>query len=305
MDRNEVRVELRDIEIFLALAEELHFGRTAERLHVSQARVSQAIKKQERRIGAPLFDRTSRRVRITPAGEHLYRELSAGYRQIMDGIEAVSAAARGTSGTLTLGAMGPQAWMIQKVVELFQTRYPAARIRHRDINPIDPLSLLRSGEIDLGLLWLPIREPGLTVGPVTHTSALMLMVADTHPFAGRESVCLEDFGDCTFISPKSAVPAYVEEVFQPSHTPAGRPIRRGPQVASWHDQLTAVSSGQAVAATVAEAARFYPWPNLVYVPVRDAPPCRWALVWRTANAGPLLLAFAQTVRDLDTTDAQE
>ncbi|NED58861.1 LysR family transcriptional regulator, partial [Micromonospora aurantiaca] len=85
-------MELRDIEIFLALAEELHFGRTAERLHISQARVSQAIKKQERRIGAPLFDRTSRRVRITPAGEHLYRELSAGYRQIMDGIEAVSAA---------------------------------------------------------------------------------------------------------------------------------------------------------------------------------------------------------------------
>ncbi|WP_192759779.1 LysR family transcriptional regulator [Actinomadura algeriensis] len=292
-------MELRDIEIFLTLVEELHFGRTAERLHISQARVSQVIRKQERRIGAPLFDRTSRSVRVTPAGEHLYRELGAGYRQIMDGIEAVSSAARGTSGTLTLGAMGPQALMIHEAVESFRTRYPAARIRHRDINPIDPLPLLRSGEIDLGLLWLPIREPDLTVGPVTHTSALMLMVADTHPYADRESVCLEDFGDCTFITPKSAVPAYIEEVFQPSHTPAGRPVRRGPQIANWHDLLTTVSSGQAVGATVAEAARFYPWPNLVFVPVRDAPPCRWALVWRTANETPLLRAFAQTVRDLD------
>ena len=59
-------MELRDIEVFLTLAEELHFGRTAERLHVTPARVSQAIKKQERAIGAALFERTSRVVRLTP-----------------------------------------------------------------------------------------------------------------------------------------------------------------------------------------------------------------------------------------------
>ncbi|WP_262403644.1 hypothetical protein [Actinomadura sp. CNU-125] len=55
---------------------------------------------------------------------------------------------------------------------------------------------------------------------------------------------------------------------------------------------------------MAEAACFYPWPNLVFVPVRDAPPCRWALVWRTANETLLLRAFAQTVRDLDEANAQ-
>lgn len=68
-DRNGIgdRVELRDIEIFLTLAEELHFGRSAERLRVSPARVSQAIKKQERAIGAQLFERTSRQVRLTPS----------------------------------------------------------------------------------------------------------------------------------------------------------------------------------------------------------------------------------------------
>ncbi|MBE1592110.1 LysR family transcriptional regulator [Nonomuraea angiospora] len=73
-------VELRDIEIFLTLAEELHFSRTAERLHITQARVSQAIKKQERSIGAALFERSSRQVRLTPLGEQLHRDLSAGYR---------------------------------------------------------------------------------------------------------------------------------------------------------------------------------------------------------------------------------
>ena len=79
-------MELRDIEIFLTLAEELHFGRTAERLHVSAPRVSQAIAKQERRIGAPLFERTSRRVTLTPLGEQLRADLEAGYRRILEGV---------------------------------------------------------------------------------------------------------------------------------------------------------------------------------------------------------------------------
>lgn len=69
------RMELRDIEIFLTLAEELHFGRSAERLHVSPARVSQAIKKQERAIGAQLFERTSHHVRMAPVGEVLLQRL--------------------------------------------------------------------------------------------------------------------------------------------------------------------------------------------------------------------------------------
>jgi hypothetical protein len=81
-------VELRDIEIFLRLAEELHFGQTAERLHVSQARVSQAIKAQERRIGGALFDRTSRAVVLTPLGQQLREDLRAGYDTIRRGVTA-------------------------------------------------------------------------------------------------------------------------------------------------------------------------------------------------------------------------
>ena len=70
-------MELRDIEIFLTLAEELHFTRTAERLHVTQARVSQAIKKQERRIGAALFERNNRQVALTPIGQQLFDDIRA------------------------------------------------------------------------------------------------------------------------------------------------------------------------------------------------------------------------------------
>ncbi len=96
-------MELRDIEIFLALAEELHFGRTAERLHVTSSRVSHAIKQQERRIGTALFERTSRTVRLTPAGEQLYQILRPAYEGIIDGIEKISVSVGESGGTLTLG----------------------------------------------------------------------------------------------------------------------------------------------------------------------------------------------------------
>ncbi|MDG4820818.1 LysR family transcriptional regulator [Asanoa sp. WMMD1127] len=283
-------IELRDIEIFLTLAEELHFARTAERLRISPARVSQSIAKQERRIGGVLFERTTRAVRLSPLGEQLHREVSGGYRQIIEGFDTVSAAATGISGTLTLGAMGPQPTMISHVVEQFQSRHPAARLRYQEIQPTAPLHALRSGEIDIALVWLPVHEPEISVGPVTHSSPLMLMVNASHPLAGRDTVCLEDLGDCVVLT-GTDVPASMEQTFNPFHTPSGRPIRRGPKVSGWHEELSVIAAGQAVTVVASEAARFYPWPNITYVPVRDAEPCRWALVWRTTAETPLIRAM--------------
>lgn len=291
-------MELRDIEIFLALAEELHFGRTAERLHITPSRVSHAIKKQERRIGAPLFERTSRTVSLTPAGERLYQTLRPAYQQLIDGIDDVSASVREAGGTLVLGTMGVQGWMVNDILERFRTRHPAVQFVHRDLNPVDPLTPLRSGEIDLAHLWLPIREPDITIGPTTHTSPIVIAMAPTHPYAGRTSLCLEDYGDLTFVAHQSAsLTASMEETFQPFRTPSGRLITRGPTVSTWDDELKVAAAGQAVIACPAEAARYYPWPNLVYIPVRDAPPCRWAFAWHTSNANPLIRTFIEAATD--------
>ena len=83
-------MELREIEIFLILAEELHFGRAAQRLHVSQARVSQAISQQERRLGGALFDRANRRqIRLTPLGRQLCDDLRPVYAGLRDSLDRV------------------------------------------------------------------------------------------------------------------------------------------------------------------------------------------------------------------------
>lgn len=290
-------MELRDIEIFLAVAEELHFGRAAERLRVTPARVSQSIKKQERRIGAPLFDRTTRTVRLTPLGEQLRRDLSNGYQRIIAGIDAAKVIARGTSGVLTLGTMGAMARAISNVTDLFRRRYPGVELRFREIHPADPFTPLRSGEVDVGVLWLPVRETDLTVGPVLRSSPVMVMAARTHPLAAPDSVTLEDLGDHVVLGPAGPIPAYMEDSLVPFRTPSGRLVRRGPRVNTFQEVLTTVAAGHAVALTQAEAADYYQWPDIRYVPIRDAEPSRWALVWRTGAEKPLVHAFAQAAGD--------
>jgi DNA-binding transcriptional LysR family regulator len=291
-------MELRDIEIFLTLAEELHFGRTAERLHVSQARVSQAIKKQERRIGTPLFERTSRHVALTSIGESLARELAIGYERIQSAVDAATAAARGTTGSLTLGTMGALAEAIDAVIRSFRARHPSCELHYRELHSGGAFESLRCGEVDIAILWLPIREPDFTVGPVVRTGRLVLMTSVDHPLARRESVRMEHLGD--HVVPQASIPhpRYWEEALAPFHTPGGRPIRRGPIVATWQESLTRVAAGECVLPIQAEAAVYYPWPGIVYLPIEDAPTYEWALIWRTTSETPLIRAFEQAARDV-------
>ncbi|WP_245642572.1 LysR family transcriptional regulator, partial [Nonomuraea candida] len=123
------QVELRDIEIFLTLAEELHFGRTAQRLHVTQARVSQTIKKQERRIGAALFDRDNRNVALTPIGRQLYEDLRPMYRGLREGIERAVRAAQGTTGVLRLGMVGHNPQDLRPLFDAFRARHPGCDLQ--------------------------------------------------------------------------------------------------------------------------------------------------------------------------------
>ncbi|MEU6443816.1 LysR family transcriptional regulator [Streptomyces sp. NPDC047046] len=188
-------MELRDIEIFLTLAEELHFGRTASRLYVSQARVSQAIKAQERRIGGSLFERTSRSVRLTPLGERLAVDLRVGYEGIQRALAEATAVAGQVRGTLTVGVMGALGHELGSVAAAFTARHPDCRVEFREVHFSEPFTALRQGTVDTVLLWLPVREPDVTVGPVVLTEGRVLAVATQHPLAGRTDVELEDLGD--------------------------------------------------------------------------------------------------------------
>ncbi|MFD9124088.1 LysR family transcriptional regulator [Kitasatospora sp. NPDC059571] len=143
-------MELRDIEIFLALAEELHFGRTAERLHITPPWVSHAIKKQERRIGAPLFERTSRTVRLTALGSQLRNDLLPARLQIQQALDRAVAEARGITGPLRIGYSTPWcADLVLRAAEIFRGRHGGCTVQHHEVQFDDLLGLLRRGEPDV------------------------------------------------------------------------------------------------------------------------------------------------------------
>ncbi|HUR06384.1 MAG TPA: LysR family transcriptional regulator [Nonomuraea sp.] len=288
-------MELRDIEIFLTLAEELHFGRTAERLHVSPARISQAIKKQERGLGAALFERTSRQVSLTPAGRQFRDDLLPGYRQIQEAIAKATAVGRGITGTLRVGFSA--AWcgnLIVKAADAFKARHPDCDIQIQELPLHVGFAPLRARELDLQLTELPADEPGITTGPTVFSIPRALVVPAGHPFAGRSSVSLEDLAHVqliTIIGP----PQYWLDFHLPSHTPAGKPIPRGPETVAWQEVLSLVSAGKGVCPTSALAADYYSRPDLAFVPFHDAPPMDYALLWPATGQTPKVHAFVQTL----------
>jgi DNA-binding transcriptional LysR family regulator len=291
-------VELRDIEIFLTLAEELHFGRTAERLHVTPARVSQAIKKQERTIGAELFERTSRVVRLTPVGEQLREELQVGYRQIRNAIGGVAAAARGVSGTVRVGFSGP--WcgdLVVKAAEAFRDRHPACAVQIVERLLADRFGPLRAGEIDLQLTEFPADEPDIVNGPILFRERRALQVPLGHPLAARESVTLEDYGDCEVIV-LANVPDYFVDHHVPRRTPSGRPIRRGLAAISFQEVQSLIAAGRGVQPVSLRAAVYHSRPDTVIVPFDDAPPIEYGFTWLTGGDTAKIQAFVRTVLDV-------
>ncbi|GAA3017879.1 LysR family transcriptional regulator [Streptosporangium longisporum] len=290
-------MELRDIEIFLTLAEELHFGRTAERLGVSQARVSQAVGRQERRLGVVLFDRTSRRVTLTPVGRRLREDLQQALDLLRAGLARAEAAGLG-SQTLRLGVFGHAGHELRPLVDAFRTRHPGIDVRFGEINGSDPFTALRTGDHDAHVLWLPVAEPDLTVGPVVFTAGRVLAVPADHPLAGRGTASLEDLADNHVVDLGPDAPAYWVESMVPTRTPLGRRVPRGPAARTFHEILSLVAAGDCVHPLGEVAARYNNPPGVVFLPLRDAPVLRWALTWRSAADGPALRALARTAADL-------
>ncbi len=291
-------MERQELETFLTLAEELHFGRTAERLLLSQARVSQTVKKLERKIGAPLFERTSRVVRMSPLGQQLYEDVAPLHAQLEAAVARAKDTARGVEGELNVGFLGSGAGSLTApLLATFRERCPGSEVTMRETQFHDPLGPLRRGEIDVLFTCLPVTEPDLTVGPVVINEPRVLALPLGHPLAGRASVSLEELAGETFFGVTNGAPAYWWDFHVPRRTSSGREIHRGQAVAGFQELMTLVATGQGISPMVASVERYYARPDVVFVPLRDAPCAEVALIWRTAGTNARSEAFIRAVSD--------
>jgi DNA-binding transcriptional LysR family regulator len=280
-------MERQDIEVFLALAHELHFARTAQRLRVAPASISQTIKKLERRFGAPLFTRTTRRVDLTPLGKQLLDELGPAYAQVQAAIVRATTTGHGTAGELHLGYMSAAvARHVLTLVDTFHARTPDCQVTIRETALADLCGPLRRGEIDLSILPLPVAEPDLTVGPVLLAEAALLAVRTDHHLAQRALVEPADLADQTFLFPQDLPDYWIEH-----HLPIPRPIARVTFLPGFQEMLAYVTSGRGVAIVGAQTEHLYPRPGLTCVPIVGGPTFDYALVWRTGDLNALASAF--------------
>jgi DNA-binding transcriptional LysR family regulator len=291
-------MELRDIEIFLTLADELHFGRTAARLHVSQARVSQAIALQERRLGAVLFDRSNRRqIRMTPLGQQLRDDLRPVFVGLQGSLERARLAARGVTDVLRIGMLPFNVAELHAYWRTFRSRHPQWELQIRRAPCADPFASLCDGGLDVLVAWLPVEQADLTVGPVLFTDPRLLAVSIEDALAARSSVTLENLADRPHAT-APLMPDYWEDQYLPFQTPRGRRIERSQIITNSDDLINLVGMGEIVHGFPAHVTRHWGMSHIRWLPIRDMPPLTYALVWRTASDNELIRALADVVRDL-------
>ncbi|RMI32768.1 LysR family transcriptional regulator [Nocardia stercoris] len=297
-------MELREIEVFLTLAEELHFGRTAARLFISPARVSQVIKAQERLVGALLFERNSRTVRLTAIGQQLYEDLRPHYVGLHDSFEHARRAARGVTGRLQVGMMPLNFFGLWHYWKTFRKRYPQWELQIRHVDFTKPFAQLRRGDFDVFVAWLPVEEPDLTVGPMLLDDPRVLAVADDHPVANRSSIGIEMLAD--FPQPLSQLELdYWENGFVPLQTPRGRTIERVGMYSNDDDLIDAIAMGDISVAFPSHVTEFWSMPRIRYLPIPDLAPLRFVLVWRTETENDMIRALAEVVRSVGTLRMRE
>jgi DNA-binding transcriptional LysR family regulator len=291
-------VELRELRIFLVLAGELHFGRTAQRLGISQPGVSEAVRVLESRLSVKVFGRTSRRVRLTPAGEALQRDLAPALAALDQALAAASELSRAVTGLLRVGfVLTTEGPALSRLITAFHARYPACEVRLTEVETFDAYRALRRGDIDVLCNWLAAGEPDLTAGTVFARYQRALAVAPSHHLAAKHEVSVEDLASEEVASLPATTPSAVYDLLIPPRTPSGRPIRRTQPVQTINEILSLVAQGRIVHPT-SSAVPIFGRDDVVLVPISDLPPLPLGLVWCTGRDNPRIHALNQSARTL-------
>jgi DNA-binding transcriptional LysR family regulator len=158
--------------------------------------VSRLVARPERRAGGALFDRSSRRVCLTPLGQRLLGQLEPAYVQLQAAFEDARRTAQGTAGELRVGFTATsQGEALNRLVSAFEACPDGCAVALREVNIFDPYGGLRDGTIDVLVNWMAPAEPDLTNGPAIDSRERVLAVGAAHPLAQRRSVQAEELAD--------------------------------------------------------------------------------------------------------------
>lgn len=188
-------MEMQELRYAAAVYRERHFVRAANRAHVSQPTLSQGLKKLERELGAALFERSPRGVRVTPAGEKFIHKILPALAALDGAAEDLIADAGEPTGVVRLGAIptvGP--YVVPRALPLLRKCAPRLTVEIHEVTTSLLLGQLKDGRLDLGLLALPVGERGFTARPFGE-EPFRLAVAPDHPLARKKTVSVRDLAE--------------------------------------------------------------------------------------------------------------
>ncbi|MDR3671281.1 MAG: LysR substrate-binding domain-containing protein [Holophaga sp.] len=286
-------MELRQLKYFLATAEELHFRRAAELVHVAQPALSQQIHQLEEEIGVTLFERSNRKVALTPAGKTFYERARILVDNASKAIQDTRSIGRGDAGTLTISFLSTAAMSIlPSAFRFIWETIPSAEIDLRELGPQEQVDSLHLGQVDLGFVIAEILDEEFSIRCVGKEKLIAALPA-TPEFSRMEQVDLGTLAKETTIVPvrhsrrgyfETVMAAYRNEGVKPARIQCTRMIQTG---------LVLVSTGLGIS-LVPESFVHVQIDGVLYRPLVDpGPTIEISAVWRKDNKSPLLLRFVQ------------
>lgn len=296
-------MELRHLRYFVAVAEELHFHRAAERLHISQPPLSQQVRALEAELDVLLLERNRRGVALTPAGAVFLAEARAILAAVEAATESARSVARGASGRLSLAFVGSAMHgALPAVLRAHRLAFPQVELALRELPTAAQLEALRAGRIDVGVIRPPVDGPDLVLETI-HTEPVVVALPEGHPLAARERVALADLhGEGFVLLARREAPGLHESLVRALARAGGAP-RVVQEVREMQTVVGLVAAGLGVSlvpASVGADAHH----GVVYRPVAgEAPTVALALAWRSGDRSAVLEAFLETARSHATLSA--
>jgi DNA-binding transcriptional LysR family regulator len=279
---------------FIAVAEELHFGRAAVRLHMAQPPLSQAIKNLEQMIGVQLLTRSRHAVALTPAGKAFLEEARELIVQGQRAIDTARRASEGLTGRITIGFMGSVSYeLLPRILREFRTRFPAIHVDLREQISVEQIENLLARKIDLGIVREPLSNAvGLNMRTI-EVERLIAVLPNDHPLAVAESLRLEDLAQAPFMMFPADKSPNLHAKFLTACDSAGFSPRIAHEAWQVASMVSLVASGMGVALLPAQV-RNSPHPGVVYKDLDDDAEhleLKIAAAWRPDNVSAGLHAM--------------
>lgn len=292
-------MELRHLKYFIVLAEELHFGRAAKRLGMSQPPLSQQIKQLEEEIGVVLLKRTKRQVVLTTAGEVFLDEARKSIAQTRHAVQAAQRAARGEIGQLSVGFVNSAVYgKIPAIFSLMRSRYPGVSLLLQDLTSEEQVEALKLNRIDVGLVRPPVVDAESLTMRVIWQETLMIALPEGNPLTQKEEIAIEELAEESFIQiPRHVSPGYYDQCIRICAR-AGFSPKIVQEARTTPTIVSLIAGGMGVSILPASLLSLQR-SGVVYRPLKKpAPTTDMAVIWRPADTSPTLRSFLEIIREV-------